>query len=49
MKTNRQKNEQHERDALMRVRPKQGKYEFEPLQSIVNKWIRDSLKANEQT
>jgi hypothetical protein len=41
MKTNREKNTEHDRKEILRVRPKlAGKYEFEALQTIINQWIR---------
>ena len=40
MKTNREKNTEHDRKELLRVRPKQaGKYEFEALQAVIRNWI----------
>jgi hypothetical protein len=48
MKTNKEKNQQHERDQLMRVRPKQSAYEFEELTKIVNGWVRERLNAHHE-
>lgn len=46
MKTNRDKNTEHERKELMRVRPKQtARYEFEALEKVIRQWVT----ANEQT
>jgi hypothetical protein len=46
MKTNREKNTEHDRKELMRVRPKQAvAYDFEPLAKVVRQWV---IK-NEQT
>jgi predicted RNA-binding protein with RPS1 domain len=38
-KTNKEKNQQHERDQLMRVRPKQPAYDFKPLEDVIKQWI----------
>ena len=49
MKTNREKNIEHERKELLRVRPKNAPtYEFKELEAVVNGWIRESVKR-EQT
>jgi hypothetical protein len=46
MKTNKEKNTEHERKELMRVRPKQtGQYEFEALTKVIRQWVA----MNEQT
>ena len=46
MKTNKEKNTEHERKELMRVRPKQAAvYEFEALTKVIRQWVT----ANEQT
>lgn len=42
MKSNREKNQQYERDQILKVRPKQPAYEFKELEAIVHKWIRES-------
>ena len=43
MKTNREKNTEHDRKELMRVRPKQaGKYEYEALEAVIRQWITKS-------
>jgi hypothetical protein len=43
MKTNREKNTEHDRKELMRVRPKQaGKYEYEALEAVIRQWITES-------
>jgi len=39
MKTNKEKNTQYERDQLMKVRPKQPSYDFEPLEAVIRQWI----------
>jgi hypothetical protein len=40
-KTNREKNTEHDRKEILRVRPKmEGKYNFEALQTVINQWIR---------
>jgi len=40
MKTNKEKNQEHERKELMRVRPKQPAYNFKPLEEVVRKWVQ---------
>jgi hypothetical protein len=46
MKTNREKNTEHDKKEILRVRPKQeGRYEFEPLAAVIRQWVT----ANEQT
>jgi hypothetical protein len=46
MKTNKEKNTEHERKELMRVRPKQtAVYEFEALTKVIRQWVA----MNEQT
>lgn len=45
-KTNRDKNTEHDRKELLRVRPKQAQYNFKELEAIVRQWAR---KADEQT
>lgn len=44
MKTNREKNIEHERKEILRVRPKQPEYKFAELEAIVRKWV---LNRNE--
>ena len=39
-KSNREKNAQHEKDQLMRVRPKQPVYDFKPLEEVVKVWVK---------
>ncbi len=41
MKTNKEKNQEHERKELMRVRPKQPAYDFKPLEEVVRKWAQN--------
>lgn len=45
-KSNREKNTEHDRKELLRVRPKQAQYNFKELEAIVRQWV---VKANEQT
>ena len=45
-KSNREKNTEHDRKELLRVRPKQTQYNFKELEAIVRQWV---VKANEQT
>lgn len=47
MKTNREKNQEHEAKELMRVRPKGPEYNPKPLEEVVNQWIRNSMKEHE--
>jgi len=42
MKTNKDKNKQHEQDQLMRVRPKQPAYDFAPLEAVIRQWVTES-------
>jgi hypothetical protein len=42
MKTNKQKNTEHEGRELLRVRPKQPAYNFEPLEAVIRQWITES-------
>jgi hypothetical protein len=39
-KTNREKNTEHDRKELMRVRPKQPNYDYKPLEEVVRKWVQ---------
>ena len=40
MKTNKEKNIEHARKELMRVRPKQAvTYDFAPLEAVIRQWI----------
>lgn len=47
-KTNKEKNIEHEKRELMRVRPKQPAYEFEALEQVVNSWIRQRLNTSDE-
>ena len=43
MKTNKEKNIEHARKELMRVRPKQAvTYDFAPLEAVIRQWILNS-------
>lgn len=42
MKTNREKNKEHEGRELLRVRPKQAAYEFKALEDVIRKWVTGS-------
>jgi hypothetical protein len=44
-KTNREKNTQHEKDQILKVRPKQTAYEFDELERVVNSWIRATAET----
>lgn len=39
MKTNREKNKEHDGRELLRVRPKQGAYDFKPLEDVIRQWV----------
>ena len=39
MKTNKQLNKDHAGRELLRVRPKQPAYDFEPLEAVIRQWI----------
>jgi len=42
MKTNREKNTQHDKDQILKVRPKQGSYEFKALEDVIRQWVTGS-------
>ena len=44
-KTNREKNTQHDKDQILKVRPKTANYEFDELERVVNSWIRASTET----
>jgi hypothetical protein len=46
MKSNKELNQEHEARELMRVRPKQPNYNFEPLEAVIRQWIL-ARKENE--
>jgi hypothetical protein len=45
MKTNKEKNKEHEGRELLRVRPKQFVYDFKALEAVIRQWVT----KNEQT
>ena len=45
MKTNKQKNQEHDTRALAKVRPAQPEYEFTALEAVIRQWVA----MNEQT
>jgi hypothetical protein len=47
-KSNREKNQQHERDQILKVRPKQPAYEFTELTEVVNSWIRNRVNSKDE-
>ena len=47
MKSNKELNQEHQARELMRVRPKQPAYNFEPLEAVVRQWVKES-KGHEQ-
>ena len=44
-KTNREKNMEHDRKEILRVRPKQAPYDHKPVEAVIHQWV----KSNEQT
>ena len=42
MKSNRELNKEHEKRELMRVRPQQPEYDFQPLEEVLRKWAEMS-------
>ena len=42
-KTNREKNTEHDKKELLRVRPKQPQYSYKELEAIIRQWV---VKAN---
>ena len=44
MKSNKELNQEHEARELMRVRPKQPNYNFEPLEEAIRKWVEARKK-----
>ncbi len=47
MKSNKEKNQEHARKELMRVRPKQPDYDFKSVEEVVRKWVRTRLEEHE--
>lgn len=47
-KTNREKNTEHDRKELLRVRPKEPDWQFKELEEVVNRWVRDSINTNDE-
>jgi hypothetical protein len=39
MKTNREKNTEHDKKEILRVRPKQPNYQWKELEAIVRQWV----------
>ena len=39
MKTNREKNKEHDGRELLRVRPKQPAYDFKTLEDVIRQWV----------
>lgn len=48
MKTNKQLNQEHDQRQQERVRPKQPNYNFEPLEAVVNQWVRERLNNSHE-
>jgi hypothetical protein len=42
MKTNRDKNKEHDGRELLRVRPKQAAYNFKALEAVIRTWVTGS-------
>ncbi len=42
MKTNREKNKEHDGREILRVRPKQAAYEFKALEDVIRQWVTGS-------
>lgn len=38
-KTNREKNTEHDRKEILRVRPKDQRYDFAPLEAAIRRWF----------
>jgi hypothetical protein len=45
MKTNKEKNMEHQAKQDTKIRPKQPAYDFEPLQAVINGWVKDNVQA----
>jgi hypothetical protein len=45
MKTNKEKNQEHDAREQTRVRPTQPTYDFKPLEAVIQQWVT----MNEQT
>lgn len=41
MKSNKEKNIQHVKDQILKVRPKQPAYDFAPLEAVMRTWAAD--------
>ena len=44
MKTNREKNQEYDAKQQAKVRPQQPEYNWQPLQEVINKWVRNGAK-----
>ena len=40
MKTNKEKNLEHDARASAKIRPKQPQYEFEALEAVIKQWVK---------
>jgi len=45
MKTNKEKNLEHDARALARVRPKQHEYDFTALETVIRQWVATNEQA----
>jgi len=45
MKTNKEKNQEHDQKQQERVRPKPPEYDFKPLEEVVRKWVKQNEQA----
>jgi hypothetical protein len=44
MKTNKEKNQEHDRRQQERVRPKEPEYNYKPLEDVIRKWVQAGQK-----
>lgn len=42
MKTSRELNTKHEKDQILKVRPKQPDYDFKSLEQVIHQWVQSS-------
>lgn len=45
MKTNKEKNQEHARKELLRVRPKGPEYDPKPLEEVIRKWVETRVAS----
>jgi hypothetical protein len=39
MKTNREKNQEHDAKELAKIRPKEPQYNYKPLEDVIRQWV----------